>query len=62
MSRLMGNDSESFWCGRRVDLSFLSKSAKKTEEKSGCACGRKVCCGKHKSGHCSCRKKGLERD
>ncbi len=53
MSRIMGNDSELFGCGW-ADLSFLSKSAEKTEKESGCSCGRTVCCGKHKD---CCHKK-----
>ena len=34
---------------------------KKTEEAPKCACGRKVCCGKHKNGQCACQQKGHER-
>ena len=34
---------------------------KKEEKKASCACGRTVCCGKHKNGQCSCYK-GRERD
>ena len=56
MTRIMGNDSELFGCGiRGADLSFLSKSAEKTEKESGCSCGRAVCCGKHKN--CSKKEK-----
>jgi len=31
------------------------------KERKQCACGRTVCCGKHKSGQCSCQKKQKER-
>ena len=34
---------------------------KKEEEAPKCVCGRAVCCGKHKSGQCSCGKKQKER-
>ena len=34
----------------------------KAKQKSGCACGRTVCCGKHKNGQCACQKKGRVRE
>ena len=40
------------------DAELQRKAAK--EEKASCACGRKVCCGKHKNGQCACHK-GKER-
>jgi len=42
-------------------LEVRASKPAKSEKKSGCACGRKVCCGKHKNCQCSC-KKGKERD
>ena len=27
-----------------------------------CACGRTVCCGKHKNGQCACSKEGRQHD
>lgn len=45
-----------------------SQDTKKTEaekrapEDHKCACGRKVCCGKHKNGQCACAGKGRQHD
>ena len=38
------------------------KPQQKETETTGCACGRAVCCGKHKNGQCACQKQGRERD
>ena len=40
----------------------MKKNAEKKENDVRCACGRKVCCGKHKNGQCSYHKKERERD
>ena len=37
------------------------QKSNKAEHESHCACGRKVCCGKHKNGQCACHK-GKERE
>ena len=35
---------------------------KKTSTAEGCACGRAVCCGKHKNGQCSCQNHLRQKD
>ncbi len=37
----------------------VAKKKEKTEHK--CACGRAVCCGKHKNGQCSCQNNQRQR-
>lgn len=39
-----------------------AKEEKKSALESKCACGRKVCCGKHKNGRCACSKGGRQHD
>ena len=56
------NGEEMWDNGESVKKSCVLNSAKKGEKKSGCACGRKVCCGKHKNGQCACSKGGRQHD
>jgi len=35
---------------------------KENQEALKCACGRAVCCGKHKKGQCSCQNQKRERE
>ena len=55
-----------------MDMEVISKEEKSFTEQPvvfkaenetvhQCACGRTVCCGKHKNGQCACHK-GRERD
>ena len=40
----------------RIDEENKKKAtASKVKESSKCACGRAVCCGRHKKGQCSCQ-------
>lgn len=42
------------------DQPVVFKAENKTTHQ--CACGRAVCCGKHKNGGCACHQKGREHD
>ena len=55
------NCEEMWQSGKSAEKVFVLDPTQKIEEKSGCACGRKVCCGKHRNAKCSCRKKVRER-
>ena len=47
------------WKGPGENDESLQKGSKKAE-KTPCACGRAVCCGKHKKGQCACKCKQKE--
>ncbi len=48
--------------GEFAEGKAVSDSVKKVEKEHKCACGRKVCCGKHKKGQCACGNRQKERD
>ena len=50
--------------GREVEIEEgkVSSKTKKKDQEQVCACGRKVCCGKHKNGQCSCQQRGREHE
>lgn len=52
------------WFDEGVDEAAeeMKKETGKKKAKKPCACGRTVCCGKHKNGQCSCKNTGKERD
>ena len=50
------------WLEEEEEQMEENADKKKAQEAPKCACGRKVCCTKHKNGGCACQQKGRERD
>ena len=40
----------------------VSSKKKKEDQEHPCACGRTVCCGKHKNAQCACQQRGREHE
>ena len=50
----------SLWMDEGMDEASEDMKKDKADKKAsahGCACGRAVCCGKHKNGQCACQQK-----
>ena len=54
--------SLALWLDEEEEQIKKSTDEKKAQDAPKCACGHKVCCGKHKNSQCACQKQGRERD
>ena len=51
------------WIDEGVEEAFEKEKEEADEKKTKCACGRAVCCGKHKGkGQCPCQNNSRQKD